>query len=85
MSGSSVQCLGLCGNPRKEDLQPALELILGICDELGVAYRFQAKLAAQVDRQERLAAADDVVDNAGSLEQSRTRVAELHAQYLELA
>jgi dephospho-CoA kinase len=42
-------------------------------------------LAAQVGRQKRLAAADDVIDNAGSLEQTRARVAELHAQYLELA
>jgi len=42
-------------------------------------------LAAQVDRQERLAAADDVIDNAGSLEQTRARVAELHTQYLEWA
>ena len=58
MSESSVHCLGLCGNPRKEDLQPALELILGICDELGVAYCFQAKLAAQVNRAE-LACGDD--------------------------
>jgi len=42
-------------------------------------------LAAQADRHERLAAADDIVDNAGSLEQTRARVAELHAQYLRLA
>jgi len=42
-------------------------------------------LAAQAGRQERLAVADDVVDNTGSLEQTRARVAELHAQYLGLA
>lgn len=42
-------------------------------------------IAAQAGRHERLAAADDVVDNAGSLEQSRARVAELHAMYLRLA
>jgi len=42
-------------------------------------------LAAQVDRHERLAAADDIAENTGSLEQTRARVAELHAQYLELA
>jgi len=60
MSESSVRCLGLCGNPRKEDLLPALDLILGICDELGVAYFFQAKLAAQVDRTD-LARDDDAL------------------------
>jgi len=47
--------------------------------------RIDRILAAQATRQERLAKADEVIDNAGSLEQLRARVAELHTQYLELA
>ena len=42
-------------------------------------------LAAQAGRRERLAAADEVVDNAGALQQTQARVAELHAMYLRLA
>lgn len=45
----------------------------------------QAMLAAQATRSERLAAADDLVDNAGSLESTREQVRALHARYLELA
>jgi len=44
--------------------------------------RIKRILAAQAGRQERLAAADDVVDNTGTLEQTRAQVARLHAQYL---
>ena len=42
-------------------------------------------LAAQLSRTERLARADDVVDNAGSLADTRQRVTELDAVYRELA
>jgi dephospho-CoA kinase len=42
-------------------------------------------LSAQVDRAARLEAADDVIDNSGTLEHARTQVATLHARYLELA
>jgi dephospho-CoA kinase len=42
-------------------------------------------LAAQCDRQTRLAAADDVVVNDGSLETLHRRIKELHARYLDLA
>lgn len=42
-------------------------------------------LAAQVSRAERLAAADDVLPNTGSIEELRTRVDELHKQYLQMA
>jgi len=45
----------------------------------------EAIIAAQVDRQQRLALADDVVDNSGSLEDLDGQVAELHQKYLELA
>ena len=42
-------------------------------------------LAAQADRRQRLAAADDVIDNSGSLEETRRQVTALHEQYLALA
>ncbi|MBL8202169.1 MAG: dephospho-CoA kinase [Chromatiales bacterium] len=42
-------------------------------------------LAAQLDRQARLEGADDVVANAGTLEDLRRRVLELHGNYLRAA
>lgn len=45
----------------------------------------QKILAAQTDRQTRLAAADDIIDNAAALDQVRMRVVELDRQYRDLA
>lgn len=45
----------------------------------------RAMLAAQTDRQTRLARADDVIDNSGSLAATRAQVERLHARYLEEA
>lgn len=42
-------------------------------------------LAAQATREQRLAVADDVIDNNGTPEAIATDVARLHARYLELA
>lgn len=42
-------------------------------------------MAAQVSRQQRLAAADDVIDNDGPLEALAPQVEALHRQYLTLA
>jgi len=42
-------------------------------------------VAAQATREQRLEIADDVIDNDGSLEETRSRVRELHEKYLELA
>ena len=42
-------------------------------------------LQAQAGRDERLARADDIIDNTGSLEDLRTQVARLHRIYLQLA
>ncbi len=47
--------------------------------------RIEQMLAAQADRAERLTAADDVIDNSGTLAQTRSQVAERHAHYLQLA
>ncbi|MDH3418144.1 MAG: dephospho-CoA kinase [Gammaproteobacteria bacterium] len=45
----------------------------------------QAMLAAQTDRQTRLARADDVIDNSGSIEATRAQVKALHERYLAMA
>jgi len=42
-------------------------------------------IAAQASREERLAIADDVIDNDGSLEETERQVENLHRKYLELA
>jgi len=42
-------------------------------------------LATQVDRQTRLAQADDIIQNSGDIESLKTQVAQLHQQYLDLA
>ena len=43
----------------------------------------RAILAAQASRAERLAAADDVIDNGGTRDALRTQVAALHQKYLQ--
>lgn len=45
----------------------------------------RAMIAAQTDREARLAAADDVIDNSGDLAATRRQVEQLHRRYLELA
>jgi dephospho-CoA kinase len=45
----------------------------------------RAILAAQAPRAERLAAADDVIDNGGSRDALRKQVAALHQKYLQFA
>ena len=42
-------------------------------------------LASQASRKERLSIADDVLDNSSSPEQARSRAAQLHTEYLQLA
>ncbi|MFM8333486.1 MAG: dephospho-CoA kinase [Candidatus Methylumidiphilus sp.] len=42
-------------------------------------------IAAQISREDRLAAADDVIDNAGAPDMLRERVEALHQAYLSLA
>jgi dephospho-CoA kinase len=45
----------------------------------------QAIMAHQVPRAARLAAADDVIDNAGTLDTLRAQVAALHARYVQMS
>lgn len=49
------------------------------------AEEVRAIMAAQADRAARLAAADDVIDNAGDFDSLRTRVEMLHAGYVAMA
>ncbi|MES9873739.1 MAG: dephospho-CoA kinase [Candidatus Sedimenticola sp. 6PFRAG7] len=45
----------------------------------------EAILATQASREQRLKAADDVIENSGTIEELKPRVAALHQKYLELA
>jgi dephospho-CoA kinase len=45
----------------------------------------EAMIAAQTSRASRLEAADDVIDNSGSIDATRSQVARLHRSYLDLA
>jgi dephospho-CoA kinase len=45
----------------------------------------RAIMRTQVTRAARLAAADDVIDNAGSRDALRNQVAALHQKYLQFA
>jgi len=45
----------------------------------------RAILRSQASREQRLAAADDVIDNNGDLEHLRAQVHQLHGRYLQLA
>jgi dephospho-CoA kinase len=49
------------------------------------AEQVQRIIAAQVDRKQRLQHADDVIENAGTLEQLQQRIGEMHKVYLNLA
>jgi dephospho-CoA kinase len=49
------------------------------------AEEVRAIARSQVSREARLAAADDVIDNSGTIAALRKQVAKLHARYLELA
>ncbi|MFA5495977.1 MAG: dephospho-CoA kinase [Porticoccaceae bacterium] len=47
--------------------------------------QINAIMASQLSRLKRLAMADDIIDNSGSLESLDAQVAQLHRHYLELA
>jgi dephospho-CoA kinase len=49
------------------------------------AGQVRAIMAAQVSRRDRLTAADDVIDNEGSLDALRNQIEALHGNYLEYA
>jgi dephospho-CoA kinase len=61
-----------------EELQVARVRRRGLADE-----QIRRIIASQASRAERLAAADDVIDNAGSLEALQAQVRALHEKYLQ--
>ncbi len=67
------------------DCQPALQVQRLIARDGVSETEARAALAAQVDRASRLAAADDVIDNSGSLDALIEQVDTLHATYLEMS
>jgi dephospho-CoA kinase len=42
-------------------------------------------MASQTSRAQRLAAADDVIDNSGTVARLEAQIAKLHEKYLQLA
>ena len=68
-------------------------LVIGENADLGIEVRIDKPseagadriLSAQLDREARLSRADDVVVNAGSRDELKRRVRELHAMYLQCA
>ncbi|MBI4989524.1 MAG: dephospho-CoA kinase [Rhodocyclales bacterium] len=77
--GSRVQRVAVVDCP--EDIQVAR-----VMSRSGLsAEEARAIMAAQVGREQRLAAADDVIDNGGELAGLRRQVDALHRHYLEMA
>jgi dephospho-CoA kinase len=67
------------------DLPEAMQ-IARVRERSGLAEdEVRAIIRTQAQRQARLAAADDVIDNAGSLEALRNQVGALHQKYLQFA
>jgi dephospho-CoA kinase len=64
-----------------EEMQVARAIRRGNLDETEA----RAIVRSQASREARLAAADDVIHNAGTIEALRAQVAALHARYLTLA
>lgn len=65
---------------------PEAQQIERVCSRDGMdAASARAILAAQASREQRLQAADDVIDNSGPLEQLASQVRALHRKYLALA
>jgi NAD+ kinase len=46
---AAVRCLGLCGNPGKDELETAIATVRAICAERGITYRLCHELARSLD------------------------------------
>lgn len=64
------------------DCPEALQLERLVERDAGTEAAARRILASQASREQRLAVADDVIDNSGSLDSVRETVAALHARYL---
>lgn len=67
------------------DVPMAIQLQRLVNRDGGTMEKAQAIVDAQASREQRLAIADDVIDNSGSQATVRKRIDELHKHYLELA
>lgn len=67
------------------DVPESLQLSRLLARDAGERAEAEAMIDAQASRVRRLAIADDVIDNAGSLDATRRQVETLHARYLQLA
>jgi dephospho-CoA kinase len=67
------------------DCPEELQLARLIHRDGGTETQARQILAAQASREQRVAAADDVLTNTGSVDELRTKVRALHAHYLKLA
>lgn len=79
--GYRGRCQRICVVDCPEEVQIARVKARSGLDEAQI----RAIIAAQASRAERLAAADDVIDNSGSLEHLITQVDALHLRYLAAA
>jgi dephospho-CoA kinase len=67
------------------DLPRELQLARAIARDRMAPSLAEAMIDAQASREQRLAAADDVIDNSGPPDALDAQVAALHAKYIELA
>lgn len=67
------------------DAPPQIQLQRALLRDQGDPETIQAIINAQMERQRRLRAADDVIDNSWSLEALRSEVARLHKFYMGMA
>ena len=75
----------LCDRLLVVDVPESVQLARTMLRDNNDAEQVQRIIAAQAGRQQRLALADDVIENTGTLEALQQRVAELHRDYLALA
>jgi len=67
------------------DVSEQTQLKRTIARDQNNAEQVKAIMAAQLGRQQKLARADDIIDNNGSLSQLTEQIAHLHKKYLELS
>ncbi|GHG72212.1 dephospho-CoA kinase [Alishewanella longhuensis] len=67
------------------DVSEETQLLRAIKRDQNSAEQIKAIMAAQFSRQQRLALADDVIDNNGTTNELLQQVAHLHEKYLELS
>ncbi|MCH1926142.1 dephospho-CoA kinase [Shewanella sp. C32] len=67
------------------DVSPSTQLARTTSRDNVSATQVQNIINSQIGREQRLARADDIIENQGDIEQLRQHVAQLHQRYLQLA